>query len=263
MFNNYCLMFKLPLGKKNKKAVVLKKEEVILEKTVKETKGQKGKRFFRLLLKFIFPLLILLVLSAAVFVLYRLSKEDLFGWRLNFNLAQVKTQEYNSFAPTIAFKYPDIFELDLDSENKFGTDYLVGMKLKTDDRTGCDLRIGGPELDFSRPIAELEKQVVDPIRERATGLEVLEKNKTKIGGEDAFLVSFSFLDPIGARIRLDQLFTKGKDGRRYMIICGAGEYQFDFFKKDFAIFYRSINFEGKLFQEEKNWREFFAWIRGK
>lgn len=201
--------------------------------------------------------LVIIFVFCAVFAAYRLSQADFFGWRLNFMLDKVKTKEYNSFAPTVAFRYPEIFELDLDADDKYGRAYIAGIKLRTDDRTGCDLRRGGPELDFSKSSDELSQEVVAPISEKASGLEVLEKDKLSLGGQGAFKVSFSFLDPIGARIRLDQLFTKSKDGTRYMIICGAGEYQFSFFEKDFQVFYDSINFEGKLLKNNDDWKKIF------
>ncbi len=221
------------------------------QETVKSNKFQK---FFKIL-KTIAVVSIALIILVAGYFAYRLSKEDLFGWRLNFNLSKVKSRDYKSFAPTIAFQYPEIFEIDIDPEDKFGKTYLAGIKLKTDDRTGCDVRTNGPELDFSQSVDELAREIVGPIQEKASDMKVLEKKKTAIGGEKAFKVSFSFLDPIGARIRLDQIFTKGKDGTRYMIICGAGEYQFSFFQKDFNIFYNSINFEGKIsdFDENAPW----------
>lgn len=212
---------------------------------------------FLKVLKIIALIIIILAVSAIAFAAYRLSQQDLFGWRLNFTLNKVKTKDYSSFGPTIAFRYPEIFEIDLDPDNKFGKTYLAGIKLKTDDRTGCDLRTGGPELDFSESVDELADDIVGPISEKASGLKVVEKKKISLGGQDAFKVSFSFLDPIGARIQLDQLFTKGKDGTRYMIICGAGEYQFSFFEKDFKVFYDSINFEGKLLKKDDDWRKLF------
>lgn len=228
----------------------------------------KPKKFRKIIkiLKISLLVLIVLAITVAIYFAYRLSKEDLFGWRLNFSLSKVGTKDYVGFAPTIAFHYPETFEIDLDSDNKFGKTYLAGMKLKTDNRTGCDLRTNGPDLDFSKSADELAREIVGPIQEKASDMKVLEKNKTTIGGQNAFKVSFSFLDPIGARIRLDQVFTKGKDGTRYMIICGAGEYQFGFFQKDFNIFYSSINFEGKISDFDKNapwyqsmWRKIKLW----
>jgi len=224
------------------------------DQEIQSPKPSKLNKFLKILKIAGIVLIALAILTAGYFV-YCLSQKDLFGWRLNFNLSQVKARDYSSFAPTIAFRYPEIFEMDLDPDERYGKTYLVGIKLKTDDRTGCDLRTGGPELDFSKSADALSQEIVGPIGEKASGLKVLEKNKLNLGGQDAFKVSFSFLDPIGARIRLDQLFTKGKDGTRYMIICGAGEYQFGFFQKDFEVFYDSINFEGKLLKQDNGWKK--------
>lgn len=234
-----------------------------------KNQSEKPKNLWKKIKKFFLvsiSILIILAVAILIYFAYRLSKEDLFGWRLNFSLNKIGTRDYVGFAPTIAFLYPDTFEIDLDPDNKFGKAYLAGMKLKTDDRTGCDIRTNGPELDFSKSADELAREIVGPIQEKASDMKVLEKDKTTIGGQKAFKVSFSFLDPIGARIRLDQLFTKGKDGTRFMIICGAGEYQFSFFQKDFNIFYDSINFEGKITDFDKNapwyqklWRKIGLW----
>jgi len=188
---------------------------------------------------------------------YRLSQKDLFGWRLNFNLNKVETNDYNGFAPTIAFKYPKIFELDLDKDKKYGSAYVAGIKLATDDRTGCDIRLGGPQLDLSKSNQELADGITGPIKSKASDFQLLENSKTSIGGRQSFKVSFSFLDPIGARVRLDQIFLPEKEN--YMIICGTGEYQYNFFKKDFQIFYDSINFNGNLLNQKSLWQKMMFW----
>lgn len=203
-------------------------------------------------LKWIALILILLAVAAAVFSAWRLSQRDFFGWRLNFSFDKVETSDYHGFAPSLAFQYPRIFEADIDPEKKYGKDYLVGIKLKTDERTGCDIRTSGPDLDFSKSADELAEKIVGPIREKATDFRLIEKKKTKIGGRDALKVSFSFRDPIGARVRLDQVFTSN-EGVRYMIICGTGEYQYAFFEKDFRLFYDSLNFKGELPGKNKKW----------
>lgn len=217
----------------------------------------------RKLLK-ILKIAIIILIALAIFVVgyfaYLLSREDLFGWRLNFSLSKVKTKDYQSFGPTIAFRYPSIFDLDLDSNKRYGKDYLVGIKLKTDDRTGCDIRMGGPNLDFNRPVDDLAKEITGPIQEKASDFKVIEKRKISLDGQSGFRISFSFMDPIGARIRLDEVFTRGKDKTRYMIICGAGEYQFGFFEKDFEVFYDSITFEGKLIKNENSWEKILNFI---
>ncbi|HAI74380.1 MAG TPA: hypothetical protein DCS28_04300 [Candidatus Moranbacteria bacterium] len=228
-----------------------------------EIKPNKFQKLFKILKIGVVVLIILAVLITGYFA-YRLSQKDLFGWRLNFNLSKVETGTYTSFAPNIAFLYPKIFEIDSNRE-RYGKGYLVGIKLKTDDRTGCDVRLGGPELDFSKNVNDLTDEIVSPIKNKASDFKLIENKKTKIGGRDALRISFSFLDPIGARIRLDQAFIKDKSAR-YFIICGTGEYQYDFFRKDFNVFYDSINFEGNIsdFETNRSWyrallEELFFW----
>lgn len=200
----------------------------------------KPKKIFKIIKITALFSLVLVVLAVGYFT-YRLSNKDLFGWRLNFGLSKVETKDYKSIAPNIAFKYPTIFELDVDKDKKYGTNYVVGIKLATDNRTGCDIRRDGPQLDLSKLEKELTDEITNPIKEKASDFQLIENKKVKIGQEPAFEVSFSFLDPIGARVRLDQIFIS-KQSINYMIICGTGEYQYEFFKKDFQTFYDSINF---------------------
>ena len=189
-----------------------------------------------------FLLLFALVVVAALFYSASyLSAHDLFGWRLDFSFLKVKTGEYQGFGPKLSFKYPDIFEIDSDPENRYGDNYVVGIKLKTDSRTGCDIRKGGPNLDYSKSVNELTESVTSKIKDKAKDFSLLEQEKIKIAGQDGLKTSFSFLDPIGARVRLDQINVR-KGDINYLIICGAGEYQFRFFKRDFDILYGSLAF---------------------
>jgi len=198
----------------------------------------------------------LAVLIAGYFA-YQLSQKDLFGWRLNFSLSKVETNDYQGIAPTIAFRYPKIFDLDLDKDKKYGSAYVAGIKLTTDDRTGCDIRRDGPQLDLSKSSQALTEEITGPIKAKASNFQLLESDKASVGGRTAFRISFSFLDPIGARVRLDQIFLPEKEN--YMIICGTGEYQYAFFKKDFQTFYDSINFEGKILDQRSWWQKTMFW----
>lgn len=186
-------------------------------------------------------LFVIIILIGLFYFISYLSTNDLFGWRLNLSFIKVKTSDYQSFGPNLSFKYPDIFEIDSDPENRYGDNYIVGIKLKTDNRTGCDIRKGGPDLDYSKSVDELTKNVTSQIKDKAKDFSLIEQEEIKIAGRDGLKVSFSFLDPIGARVRLDQIFTKNGD-INYLIICGAGEYQFGLFKKDFEVLYESLVF---------------------
>lgn len=219
-------------------------------------KPEKNRRFWKILKISALILLALIILVGGYFF-YQLSQKDLFGWRLNFNLDKAETNNYQGLAPTIAFQYPKIFEIDLDKDKKYGAGYVAGIKLTTDDRTGCDIRKGGPQLDLAKNEQDLANEIIGPIKEKASGFQLLEKTKTKIGRKPAFQVSFSFLDPIGARVRLDQIFISGQEN--FMIICGTGEYQYSFFRKDFQIFYNSINFEGKILDQRNEWQKLMFW----
>jgi len=176
---------------------------------------------------------------------YLLSKKDIFGWRFNFSFNKVETSDYKNIAPNLKFKYPNIFEIDNDKEQRYGKGYLTGIKLRTDNRTGCDIRTNGPQIDFSKSDQEITDSVISQIKDKAKDFKLIENGKITIGGRDAFKTSFSFLDPIGARVRLDQVFAQNEN-TNFFIICGTGEYQYDFFKKDFQVFYDSISFDSDL-----------------
>lgn len=192
-----------------------------------------------------FNKIIAIILIIAVFVgsiFYYASQNDILGWRLNFQIQKVETRDYKGLAPNIYFRYPIVFEIDGDAENKYGPAYVVGIKLKTDNRTGCDIRIDGPELDHTKTEDELVQQVTEEISKNAKDFKIVSKEKMKIDGREAFKVSFSFLDPIGARVQLDQIFVSN-DNMNYFIICGTGEQQYNFFRKDFSTFFDSIDFD--------------------
>jgi len=195
--------------------------------------------------KRIFAVIAILIVVALGYCVFLFSEKDFLGWRLNLGVTKIETSDYAGLAPNINFKYSKIFEIDSDQEKKYGAGYVVGLKLKTDNRTGCDIRLGGPELDFSKDAQALADTVIGSIKEKTKDFNLIEKNKMKIGGSDAFEVSFSFLDPIGARVRLDQISVKNGNNN-FMIVCGTGEYQYDFFKKDFQSFYNSIDFNAKI-----------------
>ncbi|XLQ20574.1 MAG: PsbP-related protein [Candidatus Moraniibacteriota bacterium] len=173
--------------------------------------------------------------------LYYFSQNDMFGWRFNFQLQQVEIKEYKGLAPNIKFEYSTIFEIDGDIQNKYGEGYVVGIKLKTDNRTGCDVRIDGPKLDYSKKIDELAQEITGEMSKNAKDFKIISKEKVLIDGKDAFKVSFSFLDPIGARVQLEQVFVSNNN-LNYFMICGTGEQQYDFFRKDFEAFFNSIDF---------------------
>jgi hypothetical protein len=189
-------------------------------------------------LSILFSILILLVVG----FLYYFSQNDIYNWRLNLQLQQVETKEYKGLAPNIAFEYSTIFEIDGDANGKYGQAYIAGIKLKTDNRTGCDIRINGPQLDFIKTENELAQEVTAEISKQAKNFKVISKEKMFIDGNEAFKITFSFKDPLGSRIMLEQVFVSNNK-LNYFIICGTGEQQYDFFRKDFKSFFNSITFD--------------------
>jgi len=183
-----------------------------------------------------------IIIVGGIGCVYYFSQNDIYNWRLNFQIQQIETEEYKGLAPNIAFKYHTIFEIDGDVEGKYGQSYVVGIKLKTDNRTGCDVRINGPHIDFTKTEYELAKEVTDEISQKTKNFTIMTKEKILIDGNQAFKISFSFRDPLGSQVMLEQIFvSSGKFD--YFIVCGTGKQQYNFFRKDFNSFFNSITFD--------------------
>lgn len=168
---------------------------------------------------------------------WRAQQQD--GMRFFWKLEKVDYRQYRHLGPNFSFAYPDYYVIDEDAEKKFGADYLAGMRLKTDRRTGCDIRNNPFGLNFSKSDDEIRTALEKDLSASAKEFRSISADRIRIDGEDAFELEFSFTDPINDRVRLSQTIVS-HGGGNYMIVCGTGEYQYPFFQDDFDDFYSKI-----------------------
>jgi hypothetical protein len=190
-------------------------------------------------------LFILIALILIVLGVRKFGNLEILGWRLDAKLTKVNYREYNHVAPDFSFRYPDYFQTDDDSQHKYGDNYAAGFKLKSDQRTGCDVRTASAGINFKKSDQEIQAALVKELSQNAKDFKLLSSERMKIGGEDAYLVSFSFTDPIGSTARLSQIMTSHA-GENYLLICGTGDYQYQFFSRDFDNFLRSFSWNSGL-----------------
>ena len=183
---------------------------------------------------------VILVLGAISFF-----KGSIFGWRTDVFFKKINYKTYSHIAPDFSFKYPDYFEIDNGEGKNYGESYLAGLKLSTDPRTGCDMRLNGAGLNFKKSDKEIEDALVSDISKNAKDFNLKKAKRIKIGGEDAFSLEFTFTDPLGSKIHIDQILT-GHNGTFYSLICGTGDYQYKYFEKDFQSFTGSINWNQQI-----------------
>lgn len=186
--------------------------------------------------------IILAVLLGAVIVLTTfsfVSSKIPFGLKTDLFVEKVHYQKYAHMGPDFSFRYPDYFVLDENQNKKYGADYLIGVRLKTDQRTGCDIRFAQNGINFKKSDEEIKNVLNKELSKNTKNFQLLNFGRRKIAGENSFQMQFSFVDPTGATVRLSQDITSHK-GQAYLIICGTGDYQYKFFQKDFDGFTNSL-----------------------
>lgn len=173
-----------------------------------------------------------------------ITKKDLLGLRVIFDVERIKYQKYSHIGPDFSFQYPDYYVFDGDEEKKFGNDYLAGFRLRTDRRTGCDVRTSAAGLNFKKNDEEIKKALVNDLSRTAKNFSLINSGRTTIGGNEAFSLEFTFVDPLGNNLRLFQTMTTNKGGH-YLLVCGTGDYQYRFFARDFEKFLETFKWQSK------------------
>lgn len=189
--------------------------------------------------KIFFILLILAVASGVVKGIMLWSNNNVTGIRMNFGVSRVQYENYSHIGPDFSFKFPSTFVADNDEEKKYGDSYLGGFRLKGDQRTGCDVRSNPVGINFQKSDQEIRNAIVSDLSAHIKDFKEVSSLRTKIGGENAYKIEFSFTDPLGNRTRVAQAITS-RDGNNYVFVCGTGEYQYDFFSADFNDFFKSF-----------------------
>ncbi len=170
---------------------------------------------------------------------YYLSSQ---GYILKFSLSKPEYLEYKNLSPSFGFSYPSKFVLDKDEENRFGETYLVGLKLPSDNRVGCDVRAVKGQLNLEGEIGAVAEKLAQQVSKGAEEFQVLGSEFREIGGEKAVLLEISFKGPLGETMRTDQVFAARKDNV-YTLICGATEGTYEFFAEDFSYFLDTFSWQ--------------------
>jgi len=170
---------------------------------------------------------------------YYLSSQ---GYIVKFSLSKPEYLDYKNLSPSFGFSYPSKFVLDKDEENRFGENYLVGLKLPSDNRVGCDVRAVKGRLNLEGEIGAVAEKLAQQVSEGAEEFQVLGSEFREIGGEKAVMLEISFRGPLGETMRTDQMFAARKD-TVYTLICGATEGTYEFFAEDFSYFLDSFTWE--------------------
>lgn len=189
---------------------------------------------------------VLLVPLAIVFLLaavlggtyYYLSRQ---GYIVKFSIFRPEYLDYQNESPRFSFSYPSRFVLDKDEENRFGESYLVGIKLPSDNRVGCDVRAIKGKLSLEGEVEEVAGKLAEQISKDAKEFKVLGSSFMEIGEEKAIKLEITFKGPLGETMRTDQVFISHGD-KVYTLICGTTKDTFEFFAEDFSYFFDHFSF---------------------
>ena len=169
---------------------------------------------------------------------------ELGGQRIFFDWQKINYETYRNDDPekTFSFHFPQYYVLDKDPNKQYGSNYLAGFHLETDSRTGCEVRLNPIGINFSKTDEEIKNVLSRDIARTAKDFQLESYGRIKIQGSDGFMVTFSFLNPIGQRVRLTQVLASSKNAN-YLLVCGTGDYQYKYFRHDFDNFFDTFGWE--------------------
>lgn len=189
--------------------------------------------------KIAIALIVILVIAGIAKSAMLWSDTHALGFRLNMGISKVNYSSYSHIGPDFSFKFPNTFVADNDEQKKYGDSYLGGFRLKGDQRTGCDVRLNPVGINFKKTDKEIHDAVIGDLAGHIKDFKEISTSRRMIGGENAYIVSFSFTDPLGNTVRVSQAITSHA-GNNYVFVCGTGEYQYNFFAEDFNDFFKSF-----------------------
>lgn len=162
------------------------------------------------------------------------------GYRIEFSVIRKQYVTYQNESPRFSFSYPsNRFVLDKDEENHFGEDYLIGIKLPSDHRVGCDVRAIEGSLSLDGELGIISSNLAKQISKGAKFFQSEGGSFTEVGGEKAVKLEITFSGPLGEIMRTDQIFTS-HGNLVYTLICGSTQDTFEFFVTDFAHFFETF-----------------------
>ena len=183
------------------------------------------------------PVAVLVVLAMALSAGIFIAR----GGAIRFHAPVAFVATHTVTAPGYAFRYPVTY-VEESNGAKYGSDYLTGFHLPGDNRTGCDVRTSDTGLNFAKSDAAIRAALVSELSKSAQGFDLKSGGRMMIGNDPAYSLEFSFIDPMGDTMRVDQVMTTDR-GNHYILICGAHDAQWKYFQDDFRTFFGSFRFK--------------------
>lgn len=187
-----------------------------------------------------YVLLAILLVLILGWGIMRMVNAPSWGLRFHAPIERVKYQTHNDPAGKFSFVFPVRYTFDSDEQKKFGADYMAGFHLNADSRTGCDVRASEVGINFAKSDQEISEAIAKELSVNVKGLENFSGQRIKLNKRDAFAVNFSLIDPLGNKLRINQILISSPKQENYLLVCGSGEAQAEFFAQDFADFLRSF-----------------------
>lgn len=196
----------------------------------------RSKRAYR---AWLVPVVAILVIAALSGGAYLVLKHQ--GYIIRFQIFKPDILTYVNKDPQFSFYYSSRFDIDKDEKQRFGKDYLVGIKLPSDPRVGCDVRSVKGKINLTNDLQAVTDNLSKQISKGSKGFEVLESEFVEIGGREGIALNISFTGPLGETMRTRQVFT-ANNNLVYTLICGTTKDTYDFFANDFETFFESFSF---------------------
>ena len=165
------------------------------------------------------------------------------SWKLRFHMPVevIQYEKHSQDNPTFSFLFSKKFVYDDDQQKKYGADYLGGFHLQADQRTGCDVRLSTVGINFAKNDQEINDAISKDLSSHVKGFANYSAKRIKMDGQDAMVTEFTLTDPLSNTLHLKQVMVS-KGGDSYLLVCGSGQSQYDFYKDDFSEFIGSFRF---------------------
>lgn len=214
---------------------ILSDKEIVLKKLT-DLEGWKKD-----LKKIVIILAALLILLGAYGGVEKILSYD-FGIRFHAPVQIITYQKFEKPEARFTFEFPKGFTFDGDEKGKYGADYLAGFYLNADQRTGCDVRSSDVGINFAKNDLEINDAIKNDLVLHVRGLNDFAGKRIKLDGQDAMQADFSLVDPLNNTLHITQIMVSNDD-QSYLIACGSGQAQAQFFQKDFQDFIRSFRWK--------------------
>lgn len=199
--------------------------------------NQKAPKKRRTGLLVLLPILVLVTAGLGAAFIPRL-----FGYTLVLRYDYEQVETYTHDSPALSFDYnTQVMEIDMDEENKYGDNYIVGLKVIDDPRTGCDVRLVEQQLDLDRPVEEVARELSDELGSGSADFASSNAEYTMFGDKKAIEMQISFVGPLGDAAALRQVFIPEGE-KTYTLICGGNKSLMKFYQEEYDRFFNSFTF---------------------